>query len=114
DWAWAAFPRLADAVRTGGSIMEEHAETPGHTFWEAFAPSSVGIAAPSAHRLAEILGPWAMGRERLEILDVACGSGLYSLTLAAAHPHARATLADWPNVLPLTRRNVERMGLTER
>jgi SAM-dependent methyltransferase len=114
DWAWTAFPRLADAVRGGGCILDEHAETPGHAFWEAFAPSSVGMTMPSAHRLAEILGPWAAWRERLEILDVACGSGLYSLTLAAAHPQARTTLADWPNVLALTRRNVDRMGLAER
>jgi C-methyltransferase len=101
-------------VRGGGSILEEHAETPAHAFWEVFAPSSVGMAAPSAQRLAEIVGPWAGERERLEVLDVACGSGLYSLTLAAAHPHVRTTLADWPNVLALTRRNVERMGLAER
>jgi len=114
DWAWAGYPRLADAVRRGGSILDEHAETPGHAFWEAFAPSSVGMTAPSAQNLAQILGPWASGRERLEILDVACGSGLYSLTLLAAHPQARTTLADWPNVLAHTQRNVERMGLSER
>jgi 2-polyprenyl-3-methyl-5-hydroxy-6-metoxy-1,4-benzoquinol methylase len=114
DWAWTGFPRLADAVRGGGTVLDEHAETPGHEFWEAFAPSSVGMATPAAHRLAEIVGPWAAGRERLEILDVACGSGLYSLTLAAGHGGARTTLADWPNVLEWTRENVDRMGLAER
>ena len=113
-WSWVAFPRLADAVRGGGTILEQHADTPGHEFWEAFAPASVGIAAPAAHALAEILAPWATGRDSLEVLDIACGSGLYSLTLAAQQPAARTTLQDWENVLELTRSNVEHMGLSER
>jgi C-methyltransferase len=113
-WAWSGYPRLADAVRAGGTILEHHAEIPGHEFWEAFAPSSVGIAMPAAHALAEILAPWAAERERLEILDIACGSGLYSLTLAARQPEAHTTLLDWANVLEFTRANVEKMSLGER
>jgi C-methyltransferase len=113
-WAWRGYPRLADAVRAGGTILEDHAETPGHEFWEAFAPSSVGIATPAAHALAGILAPWAAGQESLEVLDIACGSGLYSLTLAARQPGARTTLVDWANVLELTRANVEKMGLADR
>jgi SAM-dependent methyltransferase len=114
SWAWTGYPRLADAVRTGGTILEEHAETPGHEFWEAFAPSSVGTAAPAANALAEILGPWAAERDGLAVLDIACGSGLYSLTLAARQASARTTLLDWANVLELARTNVEEMGLVER
>jgi ubiquinone/menaquinone biosynthesis C-methylase UbiE len=113
-WAWAAYPRLADAVRAGGTILEEHAETPGHEFWEAFAPSSVGVAMPAANALAEILGPWAAEHDGLEVLDIACGSGLYSLALLAQQPSAKTTLLDWANVLELTRANVEKMSLTER
>ena len=45
---------------------------------------------------------------------IACGSGLYSLTLAAQHPVARATLLDWANVLEHTKANVDRLGLHER
>jgi C-methyltransferase len=111
SWAWTGYPRLADAVRAGGTILEEHAETPGHEFWEAFAPSSVGVAVPAANALAEILGPWAAERDGLEVLDIACGSGLYSLTLVAQQPGARTTLLDWANVLELTRTNVEKMSL---
>jgi C-methyltransferase len=113
-WAWTGFSRLADAVRTGGTILEHHGETPGHEFWEAFAPSSVGVAMPAAQALAEILAPWAGDHESLEILDIACGSGLYSLSLLARQPHARTTLLDWANVLAFTRANVEKMGLVER
>lgn len=113
-WVWKAFPRLAEAVRHGGTLLEEHAETQQLSFWETFAPASVGIAAPAAQALAEILQPWAAHRRPLEVLDVACGSGLYSLTLAGRHEHARVTLFDWPNVLAITRGTVARLGLAER
>ena len=113
-WAWTSHQRLAEVVRHGGTMLEQHAETPEHEFWETFAPSSVGLALPNAQVLAELLRDWSRERESLQILDVACGSGLLSLTLAAEHPTARATLLDWANVLPRTRDNVDRLGLHER
>lgn len=85
-----------------------------HEFWETFASSSTGIAGPGSHALAELVEEWAGQRESLDILDIACGSGLYSLTLAAQHPLARATLLDWANVLEHTEVNVDRLGLRER
>lgn len=113
SWAWTGYQRLTEAVTRGGTILDQHAETPGVGFWEVFAPSSTGIAAPAAHALAELLQGWAGPRERLEILDIACGSGLYSLTLAAQHQRAHATLLDWANVLERAKDNVARLGLHE-
>lgn len=72
------------------------------------------MAAPAAQGLPELLRGWTEQRANLEILDIACGSGLYSLTLAAQHPTARTTLLDWANVLELTKDNVDRLGLRER
>lgn len=113
-WTWTSHQRLAEIVRHGGTILDEHGETPGHAFWETFAPSSVGIAGPAAQVIADLVEEWCGQRERPEILDVACGSGLFSLTLAARLPTARATLLDWANVLELTKDNVARLGLHER
>ncbi|MGH3533108.1 MAG: methyltransferase [Pseudonocardiaceae bacterium] len=114
SWTWTAYDRLPEAVVRGGAILDQHAETPSHEFWEVFAPSSIGMAAPTAQELAELLQEWAGQREKLEILDIACGSGLYGLTLAAQHPMAHATLLDWANVLERTKDNVDRLGLRER
>jgi C-methyltransferase len=111
---WTAYERLAEAVRHGGTVLDQHAETPEWVFWETFAPSSLGVAAPASHVLTELLQGWAGQRESLEVLDIACGSGLYSLTLAAQHPIAQTTLLDWANVLARTKDNVERLGLRER
>ena len=72
------------------------------------------MAVPSALALTELLREWSDQRESLEILDVACGSGLLGLTLAAQHPTARATLLDWANVLELAKNNIDRLDLHER
>jgi ubiquinone/menaquinone biosynthesis C-methylase UbiE len=114
DWAWTGYARLAEAVRTGRSVLEQDAETPEHSFWETFARSSPGIAAPASHALAEVLAPWAESREALEVLDIACGSGLYGLAVGERFPHAQVTLLDWPNVLAITRGTVEQKGLVDR
>lgn len=114
DLFWRAFSRFGEAVRRGGTILDRHAEVPGNQFWEMFARCSTGIAVPAAHALAEKLQPWAAQRESLKVLDIACGSGLFGLELAARYPQARVTLLDWPNVLTRTRRNVEKAGLDER
>src|SRR5205807_1124532 len=82
--------------------------------WETFARSIGGFATPAAEGLAAILEPWAGGRKTLEILDVACGGGQYSLAVAAHNDHARVTLLDWPNVLEVTRGHVEELGMADR
>src|ERR1700737_3505245 len=111
---WTGFEQLADTVRNGGTLSEEHAETPGCAFWETFATSSAGVATPAAFALAEALRPWAEQRESIDVLDIACGSGLFGLTFASQFPQAQPTLLDWENVLALTRENVERMDLGEK
>lgn len=113
DWAWAAWPRLSDAVRSGGTVLEAHAETPEHEFWEVYAPASTSIAKADARALADALES-SMDLGAAEILEVACGSGLYSLTLLERHDAATTTLQDWANVLKSTRATAETMGVADR
>jgi len=114
DWVWTSHQRLAEVVRSGGTLLEQHAETPGHAFWETFAPSSAALAVPGGQAVAGLVEEWSREHESMEILDVACGSGLLSLTVAAQHPEARATLLDWANVLSRTADNVDRLDLRGR
>ncbi|MDT4986721.1 MAG: hypothetical protein QOI74_815, partial [Micromonosporaceae bacterium] len=88
-WEWEAFGRLADAVRAGGPVVAEHAETPEYPYWEQFAAYAGAVARPTAGLAAATLAPWAARRPRLDVLDVACGHGLYGYTLAASQPQAR-------------------------
>jgi C-methyltransferase len=113
-WAWENYGRLAEIVRHGGTIMERHAEAPGHDFWATFASSSAGIATPAALTLAQTLAPWADERPGYTVLDIACGGGLYGLHAVRSLPAARLTLLDWGNVLERARENAERLGLGDR
>lgn len=114
SWEWDAMWRLPDAVRHGGAVVTETAETPQFRYWEDFAAYAGAVAAPMARTVAKALAPWAAWRNRLDVLDVACGHGLYGYTLAAEQPHAQVWSLDWPNVLPVTARNAERFGMAKR
>ena len=108
-------PHLAAAVRHGGTVLEENADAPEFALFEEFAAASAPMARVHAEALAGILAPFVAGRDGgLDVLDVACGSGLYSLTLAGRYPQARVTLNDWANVLEVTRGTVDRLGLGDR
>jgi len=114
DRFWEGFRRLPEAVQKGGAVFPDHAETPGHPFWENFARYSAATAGPAAEGLAGILAPWAEARRPLEVLDVACGTGLYGFTLAQRQPHARVWSLDWPNVLAITQTYAQRLGVLDR
>ena len=78
-WIWTAFQNLPKAVRHGGTVLDQPAETPEWQFWETFASSSSAIAIPAAQMLVELLQARTQQRGSLSIPDIACGSGLYSL-----------------------------------
>ncbi len=50
----------------------------------------------------------------LTLLDVAGGSGAFSITLCNRHPEMTATIIDFPNVIDVARRYVADAGLSER
>ena len=109
---WAGHQRLAEAVRNDGTVMPEHAETPKHPFWEAFARSSASLAFPTAQMMTAMLGDWIAKRApggRVRAIDIAAGSGIYGLSLAKL-PNVDVTLLDWPNVLVETKKWAERLG----
>jgi SAM-dependent methyltransferase len=113
-WEWAALAGLPDAVRQGGTVAPVNAETPGYEYWEDFAAHASAVASPTARLMADVLGPWAERQGRLDVLDLACGHGLYGYTLAQRQPHARVWSLDWPNVLPLALAHARRLGVGDR
>jgi C-methyltransferase len=107
---WEGMSRMTEAVRTGGSVLSQPAETPSHPFWETFARSSAGLAFPAAAALAAQVAPLVAERKRLRVLDVAAGSGIYGHTLLRT-PGVEVTFLDWPNVLEETRAWAGRLGV---
>jgi C-methyltransferase len=113
-WEWDAFGSLAEAVRRGGPVVQENAETPTYGYWEQFAAFASTVAKPTAEVAAAYLAPWATDRPRLDVLDVACGHGMYGYTIAARHPQARVWSLDWPHVLAHANKHAAQLGLTDR
>jgi cyclopropane fatty-acyl-phospholipid synthase-like methyltransferase len=113
-WEWDALRSLPNAVRSGGTVVAQHAETPEYAYWEDFAAYAGAVATPAAELTADMLGAWAAGRERLNVLDMACGHGLYGYTFARRNPNARVWSLDWPNVLPVALARADRMGIADR
>jgi 2-polyprenyl-3-methyl-5-hydroxy-6-metoxy-1,4-benzoquinol methylase len=114
DWEWDAQKRLTDAVRHGGTVTETHALTPCFDYWEDFANHTSWFNGGAVELMADHLVPWAAGRESVDVLDIACSHGGYGFTFAQRVPHARIWDLDWPNVLEITKRNAERLGLADR
>lgn len=114
DWQWRGHLDLADAVRHGGVTTEaQNVELPEHPFWQTFATAWTGASFPTAQAMADALHPWATTRRPLEILDVACGSGVYGATLASRHDNSRVDFLDWPNVLKTTRSYADQLGVEQ-
>lgn len=114
DWEWDAQKRLTEAVRKGGAVMDSHALTPEFDYWEDFAENTTWFNNGAAELMAEQLLPWAKDRDSVDVLDVACSHGYYGVNLAKAEPKARVWGVDWPNVLPITAKNYERNGISDR
>ncbi|MFC9975765.1 methyltransferase [Spirillospora sp. NPDC127200] len=114
DIGWEGGRRLAEAVRAGGSVIDDHAELPDHPFWEVYATSMEGLAEAGPIVLQSVLEPWLKEQDELRVLDVACGNGGYGQLLATAVPHAAVTSLDWPGVIPVARATAERLGVADR
>ncbi|CAM3819279.1 hypothetical protein GCM10009799_41660 [Nocardiopsis rhodophaea] len=114
DWEWDALKRLPEAVRKGGTVLEEQAETPGYSYWEDFAAYAPVVARPTAGVLADALAAWADDRPALDLLDMACGHGVYGCTVAQRFPQAGIWALDWENVLPFAQEQARRLGVADR
>lgn len=63
-------------------------------------------------KLAEAISDEMVGRSR--ILDVGGGSGIYSSTMVSRYPDLQATVLEQPPVDGIARKEIERLGLTDR
>jgi 2-polyprenyl-3-methyl-5-hydroxy-6-metoxy-1,4-benzoquinol methylase len=102
------FERLADAVRRGGTVDEEHMVVPEQPLWVEFARSMASLQAQVASLVADAVGH----AER--VLDIAAGHGLFGIAVAQANPDAMVIAQDWDPVLAVARENAEQAGVADR
>jgi C-methyltransferase len=112
-WEWEAMGRLPEAVRRGGPVIAEHVDKLDFPYFEEFATHGGAVSEPTAARVAGTIYDWAAQRERLHILDLACGQGVYGFTIAKQHPRARVWSVDNSEVLKVTQENAARLGVAD-
>jgi C-methyltransferase len=113
-WEWEAMGRLPEAVRRGGPVIAENAEQLDYGYYEEFATHASAVTKPTVARLTGIVHDWAAQRERLHVLDLACGHGKYGFTIAQQHPQARVWSVDSAQVLEIAQKHAAKLGVADR
>jgi len=104
--------KLTEAVVSGKPVAPITKEQDGAGFFSDFVESLFVLNYPAAATLAKTL----LEREpRIgKVLDVAAGSGVWGIPFAQQSRDLRVTALDWPDVVQVTRRIVERNGVSDR
>jgi ubiquinone/menaquinone biosynthesis C-methylase UbiE len=107
---WLDLERIVRHGRPAGAV---NAEKVGAKFFADF----VEAIFPLSYRAAQTLGEHikiSKTRERLSVLDLAAGSGVWGIALAQQSPQVHITAVDWPKVLRVTKKVAQRHGVGDR
>ena len=113
DWLWESWGRLFETVRTGTPFRHVDEPTEEATrFFKALIPTLHVVNLPGARCAASLLLRGGAPSEDLQVLDIACGSAVWSIALAEAAGSSTQVIAqDLPNVLELTRKYLRLHGV---
>lgn len=110
---WDTWAKLTEVVKTGRPVHAVDVDKDGREFFPKLV-SAIFPGSFAAGRAAAASLPEKTRRGIKNILDVAAGSGAWSLAFASMIPDAQVTVLDFPEVTPITRQFVERFGMTDR
>jgi ubiquinone/menaquinone biosynthesis C-methylase UbiE len=110
---WDLWKHITEAVKTGRPHEAVNVAEKGKEFFPKLVagllPGNFATSAAAVSRLSE-----KERRKIHRILDVAAGSGAWSLAFAQAIPQARVTSMDFPEMTPITRGFAEKLGVAAR
>jgi hypothetical protein len=104
---------LSHIVETGTPATAVNQEGAGGEFFQQFVMDIFPLSYPGALALGRHLNFGEHGGA-VGVLDLAAGSGVWSIALAQSSGRVVVTAVDWPEVLPITEQCVARFGLSHR
>jgi ubiquinone/menaquinone biosynthesis C-methylase UbiE len=107
---WEMWSKLTDVVRSGRSIDSVDREEVGREFFPKLVAALFPLSFGASRAAVAALPKEARNRIK-NILDVAAGSGAWSIAFAQGIPDSHVTVVDFPEVTPITRQFTERFGL---
>lgn len=110
DMLWEPWRNLTNIVKTGKPFSPVEREE-GEAFFQKLVPQLFPMSYPAAKAAAKKLG---IENRYPNILDVASGSGAWGIAFAEYDVNARITAQDWPGVLEVTKKFVNKFGLDDR
>jgi ubiquinone/menaquinone biosynthesis C-methylase UbiE len=105
------FDRLTETVKNGGCVSDSALE-PDHPMWVRFARAMAPMMAMPSQLMAQLIDP--AKDQKLRVLDIAAGHGLYGIAFAKQNPQVEVTAVDWPNVLEVAKENAQAAGVSDR
>jgi ubiquinone/menaquinone biosynthesis C-methylase UbiE len=110
---WDIWKHLPEAVKTGRPREALNNAEKGKDFFlklvSGIFPNNFAASTAAVSQF-----PDKERRKIHKILDVAAGSGAWSLAFARAIPEARVTTVDFPEMTPITRGFAEKLGVAAR
>ena len=110
---WDTWRNLTEAVTTGKPLVAVDAESHAREFFPKLVSSIFPVSFQAARVVAQSLNEQQRNSIK-SILDVAAGSGAWSLAFAQTLPDAVVTAIDYEEVIPITRQFAERFGAANR
>lgn len=108
DSMWSAWTHLGEVVLSGRPLKKVHEKKDAESFFPTLVRSLHVTNRGPALRTAEVLEGCK------KVLDVACGSGIWGISLAEREKEARVTASDFPALLEVTKEYAKKHGVADR
>ncbi|HEY3854213.1 MAG TPA: methyltransferase [Verrucomicrobiae bacterium] len=102
---------LTKIVRTGKPAMSVNSQDGGADFFAEFVESIFPLSYGAAQALGSHLG-LSKSKEKVSVLDLGAGSGVWGIALAQTSPHVQINALDWPKVLEVTKNVAQKHGVS--